>query len=273
MSEEKKKTNKQRERKAGDVFAEFQKKLNQKSKQSKTWSIVLKIAWVFVMLIWVGVIMIACQFIIADIIRFIIHTFNLHVNENVAQMVYSAIVSAVTLIIVIFVPWMLAKYRTTRDELGLRGLPTWTDILLAPIGFIVFMIVAVFVLMVFTSMLPSIDWSQKQDVGFNNLFTSLDFVVAFVSLVVVAPIVEEIIFRGWLYGKLRARISAIPAILAVSLLFGVMHMQWNVGVTVFVMSIAMCCMREITGTIWGGILIHMIKNGLAFYMLYVAHMA
>ena len=93
--------------------------------------------------------------------------------------------------------------------------------------------------------------------------------MAFISLVVVAPVAEELIFRGWLYGKLRAKIPAIPAMLVVSILFGIVHGQWNVGVTVFVMSIAMCTLREITGTIWGGILIHILKNGIAFYFLYV----
>ena len=44
----------------------------------------------------------------------------------------------------------------------------------------------------------------------------------------------------------------------------------NVGVTVFVMSVVMCLVREKwTQTIWSGIVIHMIKNGIAFFLLYV----
>ena len=39
--------------------------------------------------------------------------------------------------------------------------------------------------------------------------------------------------------------------------------------TVFAMSIVMCAVRELTGTIWGGILIHILKNGIAFYFLFV----
>ncbi len=80
--------------------------------------------------------------------------------------------------------------------------------------------------------------------------------------------VEEIRFRGWLYGKLRVRMSALPAILITSVLFGIMHGQMNVGVVVFAMSVAMCISRVLTGTIWAGILIHMIKNGIAFYFLF-----
>ena len=61
----------------------------------------------------------------------------------------------------------------------------------------------------------------------------------------------------------------IISILLVSLLFGIVHLQWNVGVNVFAMSIVMCLMREITGTIHAGILMHMLKNGIAFYLLFV----
>ena len=95
-----------------------------------------------------------------------------------------------------------------------------------------------------------------------------DYAIAFFFLVVVAPVCEEIIFRGWLYGKLRARIPAVPAILLVSLLFAVLHGQINVGVTVFAMSIGMCIQRELTGTIWSGMVLHMIKNAIAFYYLF-----
>jgi hypothetical protein len=35
------------------------------------------------------------------------------------------------------------------------------------------------------------------------------------------------------------------------------------------MSIFMCIARELTGTIYAGILMHMIRNGIAFYFLYV----
>ena len=58
------------------------------------------------------------------------------------------------------------------------------------------------------------------------------------------------------------------AIFLVSLLFGVVHLQWNVGVNVFAMSVVLCGLREITGTIYSGIVLHILKNGIAFYILY-----
>ena len=51
-----------------------------------------------------------------------------------------------------------------------------------------------------------------------------------------------------------------------------MHGQWNVGVNVFAMSIVLCTLREITGTIYAGILLHMLKNTIAFVLVYIVGM-
>ena len=59
------------------------------------------------------------------------------------------------------------------------------------------------------------------------------------------------------------------AILLVSALFGAVHLQWNVGVNVFSVSVVLCILRELTGTIYSGIIVHMIKNGVAFFLVYI----
>ena len=173
------------------------------------------------------------------------------------------------MVLAIGLPWWVLKKKTTRDELGLRGLPTWLDLLLAPVGLVVVMIVAGILTTIMVAILPSVDWQQAQEVGFHGLYDFGEHLLAFICLVIIVPVCEEIVFRGWLYGKLRVRLPAAPAMLIVSLLFGIMHGQWNVGVTVFAMSLGMCAMRELTGTIWSGVILHMIKNGIAFYALFV----
>lgn len=187
------------------------------------------------------------------------------------MMGYEAVVYALSLAIAILLPRKVLKYKCSRNELGLSGLPTWVDLLLGPVGLFVALIGAGVVVFIAQKILPGIDWEQEQDVGFNLLYGVSDYLIAFFALVVAAPFCEEVIFRGWLYGKLRGRMSALPAILITSVTFGIVHLQWNVGVTVFVMSVVMCLMRELTGTIYAGMVVHILKNALAFYMLYVAN--
>ena len=117
---------------------EFRKKLEKKAKQSKGWEIALNIVWVFMMLVWVAAVLVATQLLLRLILVDLMHLNESSMSSNALQTLYSALVYVVSLVITVFVPWKLAKSKTTRDELGLRGLPTWTDILLAPVGFIVF---------------------------------------------------------------------------------------------------------------------------------------
>lgn len=250
---------------------------------------------VFGMLIWVGVSVIVAQLLIGKIMVLMLGA------EKFVQPVWTAVYSAlsyiVAMVLVIFVPRAIVIKEvivndgekdgavqhahifypsSDREGLGLRGLPTWTDIGLAPVGFIAYLLLAAGLVALF-GLFPWFNASETQELGFSVYVTGFDRAVAFLTLVVVAPIAEEVIFRGWLYGKLRGklsekisnRLSVAISILLVSVLFGIVHMQWNVGVNVFAMSVVLCGLREITGTIYSGILLHMLKNGVAFYLLYV----
>lgn len=217
---------------------------------------------------WTYVSTVAAQYLIAYLFAFTIDRTLL--DTPLWTAIYSALTYVLALVLVVLVPIKLfKKWRTSREELGLTGAPTWIDLGLAPAAFIIYLVIAGILTAIFQNF-PWFDVEQAQDVGFNLLNSGLDRIIAFISLVVIAPIAEELIFRGWLYGKLRARLSLIPAILLTSLLFGFMHGQWNVGVNVFAMSIVLCLQRETTGTIYSGILLHMLKNGIAFCLLYLA---
>jgi membrane protease YdiL (CAAX protease family) len=113
---------------------------------------------------------------------------------------------------------------------------------------------------------------QAQETGFQRLTQYYEYALAFVTLIIVAPLAEEILFRGFLYGKLRKRMPLWVAMLITSALFGLIHGQWNVGLDVFALSIVLCSLREITGSIWAGILLHMIKNSIAFFIIFIAPM-
>ena len=190
-------------------------------------------------------------------------------QTTIGNVVYQVISYALTFVLVLFVPLVISKKaRASREELGLLKLPTWTDICLAPLGFVAGTLLAMALAALF-SLFPWFNANEAQDLGYNTFASGNERILMFFAMVIIAPIVEEIVFRGWLYGKLRAHFAMPVAILLVSALFGLVHMQWNVGINVFAISIILCVMREITGTIYSGILMHIIKNGLAFYLVYV----
>ena len=250
------------------------------------------ICWAIVAMLWIVASIIVAQYIVGFLMIMIIG------QEDFLNPLPTAIFSALSYILaflmIILLPPLFNKLFEKRPNhtkenkgkvktrfvsmrtLGIDKWVTWTDIGLSIGGIVVYFILAAILLSIF-SIFPWFNAEQAQDIGFNTNLYGFERMLAFLTLVVVAPIAEELIFRGYLYGKMREKFSQITSeiwsviisALLVSIVFGIVHMQWNVGVNVFAMSLVACALREYTGTIYAGILLHMIKNGLAFYFLFV----
>lgn len=191
-------------------------------------------------------------------------------RPSIIEAAIATLVYILTITIVITVPYVIrGKFTTNLKTLGLDRLVTWTDIGLAPVIFIAYMVTVSIITATIVVLVPSFPADQTQDIGFRTFGTSTDNIVAFVTLVVLAPLAEETLFRGYLYGKLKRYAPPMAAALVTSLLFAVAHFQWNVGVDVFVLSLFLCGLRSLTGSIWAGVLVHMIKNGIAYFILFV----
>ena len=190
------------------------------------------------------------------------------IDESTFQTVASAAIYLLSITIVIGLPWIVKRYRTSKQELGIDQTLTWTDLLLAPAAFVIYILLS-FVLTSLASNLPFYNSDQLQSTGFSGLSQGFEYLLAFTTLVIIAPISEEILFRGYLLGRLRKYVPVWAAVLVTSLLFAIVHFQFNVGVDVFALSILLCVLRITTGRLWPSILLHMIKNGIAFYFLFI----
>lgn len=200
-------------------------------------------------------------------------------NESVLQAVLAALVYALSLVVAVGVPWVLFKsQRLTRSDLGFAEvLPSWRDIGLAPIVFVVTLIVGMVALYLAGLIVPGVDLQTEQQVGFDSVTQRYELLMAFVTLVVMAPVFEEILFRGYLYGRIRRHVSAAWTVILTSLAFGAMHLyagadhplQWNVMITTTVLALGMGLLRAYTGNVWSAILVHMLKNGIAFFALFI----
>lgn len=195
---------------------------------------------------------------------------------------YVLLLQAVVYVVFVFVllagPWIVGQnipsakqhLQVSLRQLGLQQSMSWRDIGLAVAGVIVYVILTAIFMTVAQQFISGFDATQQQEIGVSRHIFGVDRFLAFVSFVVVAPLAEEIAFRGYLYGKLRSvRMPWWLTTIVVSVLFGIAHGQWNVAVDVFALSLVMCTLRQISGTIWAGIIVHSIKNCIAFVGTFV----
>jgi tetratricopeptide (TPR) repeat protein/membrane protease YdiL (CAAX protease family) len=89
----------------------------------------------------------------------------------------------------------------------------------------------------------------------------------FVTVVIVAPIAEEIIFRGLLYGAFEKRFRVVGAILISSAIFALAHLQVAYFIPIFCLGIVLGWARWKTGSLGLPILLHVLNNGFALLLL------
>lgn len=156
-------------------------------------------------------------------------------------------------------------------SIGLGRGPRKSDLYKAGLAFLVFYALLIIVARTLSLIFPELN-NGEQDVGFNNLGSKLDIFIAFFALVLLPPIGEEILVRGYLYSGLRQRLKFLPSMIITSIIFGAAHLLsgagsevlWAAGLNTFVLSIVLVYLRQSTGALYAGMLVHMVNNLIAF---------
>lgn len=178
--------------------------------------------------------------------------------------------------------WLFLRHRAIHwSDIGLKK-PKISNILLALPVFGGYFVSLIVVSQLLAQAISSIDLDQKQDIGFNQATHGFaPLVLIFLALVVLTPVVEEILIRGFLYGGLRSRMPKLSAALVASVIFGIAHLQlgsnapplWVAAIDTFILSLFLIWLREKTGNLWAGIAVHSLKNCLAFATLFIFHVS
>lgn len=164
---------------------------------------------------------------------------------------------------------LLARLRgfTVRDYFAF-GLPSLRETAIGLGVFAVFMAVSLAAYAAFgygaTDVKTQID-SMRQAQLAGALGLSL------VYAVIVAPVTEEAIFRGFIYrGWAASRIGALGAILLPSALFGLLHVQysWLGIVDCMLFGLMVGWLRWRSGSLWVPIMVHMANNIWASALVY-----
>jgi hypothetical protein len=151
-----------------------------------------------------------------------------------------------------------------------RGLRL-NDIGLAVLLFGGYLLTTVAVAAIISTFFTGLDLNQTQELGISDPQNVLQYVLIFITLAAIPPIFEELIFRGFMFKALRDQYSFWVSAVLTSLAFAIVHLQVNVGIDVFILSLFLCYLRERTGSLWAPILLHTAKNILAFLLLFVWH--
>jgi membrane protease YdiL (CAAX protease family) len=196
-------------------------------------------------------------------------------NESItAQFVYMTLAQIFTVVTLVL---LLRRFGWTRQTIGLVT-PKLSHLMIGLAAAVPYFVLYILLVMAVSAFVPGLDINQRQEVGFENAHTTLELIMTFISLVILPPLVEEVTMRGFLYTGLRKWLPRVFAALLVSGLFGAAHLAeggdagplWIGALDTFTLSLVLVSLREITGNLWAGITLHMLKNGVAFVVLFTS---
>ncbi len=101
----------------------------------------------------------------------------------------------------------------------------------------------------------------------NNNYYS--FILLFLTTTIIAPLFEEVIFRGVLLPVLARDYGKIIGILISSFVFALAHLSLNEFPPLFVLGIGLATTRLISGRLSSSIVMHSLWNGLTFLNLFL----
>lgn len=149
---------------------------------------------------------------------------------------------------------------------GLLAVPAYYLIYLLSVGLV-------------SHFVPALNVNQAQEIGFSNVHGLAPLILTFISLVILPPLTEEIMVRGFLYSSLKKGMPTLAAVLVTSAIFAGAHLPeggaagplYIAALDTFVLSLVLIYLREKTGSLWASITLHAIKNGVAFVALFILH--
>jgi membrane protease YdiL (CAAX protease family) len=169
------------------------------------------------------------------------------------------------LILLIPLVYFLKTKKISYQELKLNKFKIGQAIKLIFFGFVAFMLInqaITFVSDYFSISIPGYGTQEQRLPLFGQ--DPLSIPVSFFILVLLAPLVEELLFRGFIYTKLRNSRKASSSIIISAAIFAGFHLEPEIFLPLFILGCIIGYIYEKSGSLWVPILFHLINNGLAF---------
>ncbi len=162
--------------------------------------------------------------------------------------------------------WYLRRYHASWQTVGWRKF----DMLKAAGYLLAIFVVFVILTNVALELVQLLDPSFNPDEPQTNEFIDAAGAhpsLALIALVIIPPIIEETVFRGFIFPAMANRWGFWLGAVSSSILFGLAHLQANVSIYTFLLGMLLCFMYVRLRSIFPGMLLHMLNNYLAFIAL------
>jgi len=167
-------------------------------------------------------------------------------------------------IFVFILPLKLLKVK--KEDLKLKSIKLLKTLIVCLKGYLMF--IGINVVISLTNLNQIIPGLQTQENLIPELAnTNLELTIIGIAICLVAPIVEEIVFRGYIYSQFKKNYSIIQSSILTSIIFSALHFQFQVFTAMLILSLIIHYVREKSHSTYGAIIFHVINNTITFFVL------
>lgn len=187
------------------------------------------------------------------------------VIEASIPLLFTAFVGA-RLFAIALVYWFVRRRGGGWRTLGVRGFRPGRGVVVVVLGFIGFFITAAVATVLLEHFAPGVDLTAEQEIPFLAARQAWEIVLAFLALVVIAPVSEELVFRGLLLPAFGKVFGLLPSVVIISIGFGLLHPPLSAMIIIGLFAIFLGIAYVATKSVWPPIALHASKNLLAFFL-------
>jgi len=221
------------------------------------------VSWEISDLIRVGIIIIFTGYIIGIIGGIILKVFHISIGLNLRMLISTFFVDITAGAVILY--FVIVKYRERLEVLGLRFGSVLSNILSGITAYIFILPLLVTVLLLSMWFLNLLGYTPPPQPVFEVFMEEersrvLLFLTIFVS--VFGPIIEEMFFRGFMYGAIKKRLGILTATFLSACIFSLLHTNIVGFLPIMVLGVLLAYLYETTGSLVASVTVHVVHNSI-----------
>lgn len=191
-------------------------------------------------------------------------------DEKLVTVLTSTVTDVIAVLVVLF--FVVEKFKSGIRGLGITVKNVWRDIRIGIAGYVTLLPLLALIMIIVLSVLELIKYEQPISPALELFYgdSRPKLLLVLTALVTfLGPIAEELFFRGFAYPVLRRKIGIKGAMILVSAVFSLLHLNVISFLPIFALGLLLAYLYEKTGSLIPAITVHMIHNMAVVFFVYL----
>lgn len=182
-------------------------------------------------------------------------------EKLLVQTTFISLISSIVVLLVIFIIFK-ARKKNIKEDILIKKIDKRAILPIILMGLALNILTEIFISVIPFSEDLLMEYSQNVALAFSG-----NIVIDIIAVAIIAPIVEEVVFRGLVFTRLNKGMNVVLAVILSSLLFAVMHLQLIWIIYAFVFGVIFNLIYIRFKSLLANILLHMSYNSVPFILM------